>query len=155
MICDGCPTRLGMEGGIFGGTYAMTARRAGENGLEGNPQPNPPGVDCAETYEKFSGERVRQQGTTLEAQRWQMVQHTCMHVNTLVAALKAAGPNLTQGGLINAYETGIKGVPSGFWPDVSFTRANHFGTSQNRTLQLNGDCLCWKVRSPFRPNFVS
>lgn len=154
-VYDGAAATRGMTKDSYGGSYAYAASRVGENGLLGNPAPIPEAVECARNYERFSGERVRQDGTFAESTRWQSVQWSCVEARIVIDALKAVGPKLTQGAYINALETQTKSAKSGLFPDITFSRTNHFGSNQFKTLQLDGDCLCWKQRSAFRSLFVN
>ena len=82
------------------------------------------------------------------------MQWSCDELKIVVNALRAAGPNLTQGAFINAMERSTKHVKSGFFADITFSPTNHFGSNQFRTLQLNGECLCWKIKGPLRDYLV-
>lgn len=154
IVCDGCPLLLGLTKDLFDGTYGMGGGRASENGLGGNPATHPAGVKCADNYERLSGERVRQDGTFFEQTRWQSVQWSCLEAEIVYAALKAAGPKLTQGSYLNGLETAVKGIQSGFFPDITFSRTNHFGGTSVRTVVIDGDCMCWKIKTPLREFFV-
>lgn len=152
IICGGCPTLVGLQTDLFDGTYAYTDKRFMEDGLGGNPPLVPAGVKCASDYEKLTGTRVRLTGTFEESTRYQAVSWACLQAEILVNALQAAGPNLTQGALINAMERNTKNVQSGVFADVTWSPTSHFGSHQHRTVVLEGSCMCYRARGPLVPN---
>jgi hypothetical protein len=78
----------------------------------------------------------------------------CDEAELVLKALQGAGRNLTPQAFVAALESQAKNVPMGIHGNVTFGPGKHNGVDQQRTIQFNGDCRCWKVVTPFSPLFV-
>jgi hypothetical protein len=73
--------------------------------------------------------------------------------SVILHALQQAGPALTPQSFLRALET-VRGKQMGLLPDVTFTPTKHHGVEQQRTVQWQMGCRCWKVAGRLGPLFV-
>ena len=75
---------------------------------------------------------------------WNASNLSCDLAKVIVAALSAAGRNLTTESLVHGMET-IRDLPTAFVTNQTFTPNKHWGVTRNRVFRFHGDCKCWKT----------
>lgn len=150
---DGIAAYLGALPQQMDESLSIVATRVAETGTGGNPPPAPAGMQCQQNYERYSGRKARRDGSVTEQIEWQSIQHSCDQVRALVTALRTVGPSLTASTYIAGLES-VKAQPSGFLADISWRAGDHFGGKSLKTTKFEGDCMCWKHDTPFRPFYV-
>ena len=129
----------------FDGTFAMTGMRFGEwKSGKGIP---PPAADC-QRRAAIDGNKVDPNRRDAE---WIAMNQLCDEVDVLLRALQAVGRDVSTQTVVSALETQIKDVPMGIHANITFGPGKHHGVDQQRTIQYNGGCKCWKVVTDFAP----
>jgi hypothetical protein len=133
------------------GTYAITDRIVG-NAPAGMPAPAG-AEECVRNYEKQSGDKVaRPANSGHDTAEYAYVLTSCDLGKVLLAAVRAAGRDLTAGTFIRGMHT-LHGMSLTRFAPVDFTRRND-GAGMQRTVQWRRTCTCWVAVSGFSGTFV-
>lgn len=131
----------------YGGTFAMTGMRFGEwKSGRGIPAP----ATTCQRRAAIGGRRVDPNERDAE---WIAMNQLCDEVDVLLRALQTAGRGVSTSSVLAALESSIKDVQMGIHANVTFAPGKHHGVDQQRTIQFNGSCRCWKVVTDFGPLF--
>lgn len=151
---DGVPATQGYVPSQLDGAFAMSYYRRAENGQRGNPPEPPPGKACVDNYARWSKKAPYRKTDPQESIYWDSMQHACDQGRILMKGLQAAGPDLTELKLVQAFESTVKTHASGEMADITFSAQKHTGAEQLKTLKFSQACICWNTASPFRPAWV-
>lgn len=132
----------------FDGSFAMTVLRYGEEsaGLGLTPQAQA----CVDNYANRRGRRVSYEERPAE---YLMLAAGCDEGAVLLRGLQEAGPNVTVESFVDTLY-GIRNMPMGLHPDVSFHEGDRGGVRELRTLQWRQGCRCYVAVSDWRPFYV-
>jgi ABC-type branched-subunit amino acid transport system substrate-binding protein len=139
-------TQSNNEPNNYDGALATAGWRWGERGS--NLPRDDLQMKCKNDYKAYSGiDNGRDDyQTAAEAVLWQ----SCDVARLLMTGLQAAGPTLTADSMVKGLET-IKNQRMAYFGNVTFAPGKHHGVDQQRTIQYNGGCKCWKVVTDFAP----
>ena len=129
----------------FDGSWGMTALRYGE-WKGGMPAPAE-AEECAENYQRHGGAAIDPDAREAE---WIAMNKACDVARLLIQGLQRAGRALDGPSLVASLQ-GLRDVPMGIAPPVSFEPGRQHGVTQHRSVRWSADCRCWRASGSFAP----
>ena len=129
----------------FDGAWGMTALRYGE-WKAGIPAPAE-AQDCARNYQRQGGPAIDPDEREAE---WIAVNKACDVARLLIQGLQRAGRELDATSLVAGLQ-GLRDVPMGIAPPVSYEPGRHHGVTQHRSVRWSAECSCWRASGRFAP----